>query len=138
MYKLFHRAGVLKCSAVQIVVKKQAVSILYLYWCKTGTFAPPSIGCHKHPQVFAHSHAPCSASAAGMSTTTDLQWHHLVVTSPLLHCASEVLNVYIFALLWLVVGRPEGEGQDVPVHLMTAYMQSRELKSVLASALGGG
>jgi len=31
--------------------------------------------------------------------------HHLVVTSALLHCAPEVLNMRIFALLWLVVGQ---------------------------------
>ena len=50
----------------------------------------------------------------------------------------KVLNMRIFALLWLVMGRPEGEGQDVPVNLLTAYMQSRELQSYLASTLGGG
>ena len=61
-----------------------------------------------------------------------------MVTSALLHCATEVLNIHIFVLLWLVVERPEGEGEDVPANLMTADMQSRELKSFLASALGGG
>lgn len=97
----------------------------------------PWVGCHKHPQVFTHSHTPSSARGAG-TTTTDLQWHHLVVTSALLHCVSEVLIMHIFALPWLVVGRPEGEGQGVPIHLVTVCMQSRELQSFLASALGGG
>jgi len=81
--------------------------------------------------VFAHSHTPSSARGAGTSTTTDLQWHHLVVTAALMHYASEVFNMRIFALLWLV-GRPKAEGQDVFAHLMTAYMQSRELQSFLA------
>jgi len=48
-----------------------------------------------------------------------------------MHYASEVFNMRIFALLWLV-GRPKAEGQDVFAHLMTAYMQSRELQSFLA------
>jgi hypothetical protein len=116
-YQLPHREGSPKMLCGADCGKEQTVKVLCLYKCTTCTFAPPWFGCHKHPHVKeiktsvrTQPHPLCCTRCEHVDDDGNLKWLHLVVTSDLLLCASEVLNMRIFAALWFAVVRPEGHG----------------------------